>query len=52
MEPDVSLPCSKQSATGPYRHPVHIVPTYFFKIRSTIILPSKSSSSLEVFQPK
>jgi hypothetical protein len=42
MEAEVSLPCSKEPATGPCSEPddpIHIFPPYFPKIHSNIILP-------------
>jgi hypothetical protein len=35
MEPEGSLPCLQESATGPY--PLHILPPYFPKIHVNII---------------
>jgi len=43
MEPEGSLPCPQQPAAHPvlnYMNPIHILPPYFPKIHSNIILPS------------
>jgi hypothetical protein len=48
MEPEISLPCSRHTATGfiqSQTNPVYILPTYLFKIQSNIILPFTPRSS-------
>jgi hypothetical protein len=43
MEPEVSLPLSKKSATGPYLKPT--TPFHFFEINFNIIVAPKHISS-------
>jgi len=48
MEPESSLPCSRELSIGPYPEPVESSPhphTLFFKIHFNIILPFKSMPS-------
>jgi hypothetical protein len=50
MEPEVSLPCSQQPATGPYlsqMNPVHNFPLYFPNNHSNIFLPSTPKSKVD-----
>jgi hypothetical protein len=52
MEPQVSLPLSKQPAICPYVEPresIQAIPFYFYEIRFNIILPSTPRSSKSVF---
>jgi hypothetical protein len=52
MEPEGSLLCSQQPATGPYlsqMNAVHTFPPYFPEIHSNIIFPSTLTSSDQNF---
>jgi len=40
MEPENSLPCSQEPATGLYCGPGHILTSYLFNMRINIIIPS------------